>query len=384
MNSYLLLTGATGLLGRYLVRDLLLEDVPTAVLVRPNRRSSAEERVEAMMQSWETRLAQRLPRPHVLSGDISQPGLGLSREDGNWVRKHCDSLLHNAASLTFHGSDPEKEPWKSNYTGVQRVLDFCADLQILDLHHVSTAYVCGLRKGRVLESELDEGQEFSNDYERSKLEAEKLVRSAQGVNTATVYRPAIIVGDSQTGFTTTFHGFYHFVRLAWTLAQSEEIYAAISDDNPDRVPTRLTLSGNEAKNFVPVDWVSAAITEIVRNRAHYGNTYHLTSNKRVTALMMQDVLEKIIGVRNTVFVGAGTTLENPTLVERLFYEHLQTYGSYWRDDPIFDLTNIAGALPHLPCPILDADMLLRLAQTAIELNFRFSDPPVRQLNEATA
>lgn len=384
MSAHLLVTGATGLLGRYLVRDLLQNEEPVAVLVRPNRRHNAVERVEAMMRAWESRLKMPLPRPHVLSGNICEPGLGLSSEDANWVRANCDAVLHNAASLEFHESDRSKDPWRSNVDGVQNVLDFCADMDIWDLHHVSTAYVCGLRKGRVLETELDLGQEFSNDYEKSKLQAEKMVRGAGFFNSVTVYRPAIIVGDSKTGFTTTFHGFYHLVRLAFTLTSSPDIAAAISDDNPDRVPTRLTLSGDEAKNFVPVDWVSAAITEIACSRQHHGETYHLTSPDRVSARMMQDVLEKIIGVRNTVFCGGGTKLDNPTLVERLFYEHLQQYDAYWRDDPIFDLTNTSTALPDNPCPVIGPDMLLRLARKAIELNFRWNDPPVPKLDEVAS
>lgn len=385
MSEHVLLTGATGLLGRYLVRDLLQAEEHVAVLVRPNRRHTAADRVESMMRAWESRLKTDLPRPHVLSGDISQPGLGLSAEDAAWARAHCDSVLHNAASLEFHESDRTKDPWRSNVDGTKHVLDFCAENEIWDLHHVSTAYICGLRKGRVLESEVDVGQTFSNDYEQSKLTAEKLVRDAGSFNSVTVYRPAIIVGDSKTGFTTTFHGFYHLVRLAWTLASNPEFFAAASDENPNRVPTRITLSGEESKNFVPVDWVSKAMTRIVCAREHHNETYHLTSPDRVSARMMQDVLEKIIGVRNTEFCGAGTELDNPTLVEKLFYEHLQQYDAYWRDDPIFDLTNISNALPEAPCPVIGPDMLLRLAQKAIELNFRWNDPPVPKMKSvATA
>ena len=81
MNYHILLTGATGLLGRYLLRDLLLADTPVAVLVRRGRRQSAAERVEAMMLSWEAMLDRELPRPHVLEGDLTKPGLGLSDDE---------------------------------------------------------------------------------------------------------------------------------------------------------------------------------------------------------------------------------------------------------------------------------------------------------------
>src|SRR4029077_1502684 len=69
--SYHLLTGATGLLGNYLLRDLLLKDVPVAVLVRPNRKQTARQRIEAALCAWDAELGISLPRPVVMEGDIS-------------------------------------------------------------------------------------------------------------------------------------------------------------------------------------------------------------------------------------------------------------------------------------------------------------------------
>ncbi len=51
MSYHILMTGATGLLGRYLLRDLMLADVQVAAVVRPSRRTSAQERVDSMMAS---------------------------------------------------------------------------------------------------------------------------------------------------------------------------------------------------------------------------------------------------------------------------------------------------------------------------------------------
>ena len=62
---YRLITGATELLGRYLLRDLLLRDESVVVLVRPTRRESAEHRVDAMLAYWEDRWKRNLPRPVV-------------------------------------------------------------------------------------------------------------------------------------------------------------------------------------------------------------------------------------------------------------------------------------------------------------------------------
>ena len=76
--SYHLLTGGTGLLGRYLLRDLTLADVPLAVVVRATRWESATQRIETAMAAWEKELGRPLVRPVVLEGDITQPDLGLA------------------------------------------------------------------------------------------------------------------------------------------------------------------------------------------------------------------------------------------------------------------------------------------------------------------
>ena len=103
---------------------------------------------------------------------------------------------------------------------MQHVLELCRNAGIRNFHHVSTAYVCGLRQGRILESELDVGQKMSNDYEQSKLQAEKMVRSADFLDSLTVHRPAIIIGDSTNGYTTTYHGFYAPLQAVYTMAQT--------------------------------------------------------------------------------------------------------------------------------------------------------------------
>ncbi len=369
MNYHILLTGATGLLGRYLLRDLLLADTSVAVLVRRGRRQNAAERVEAMMLSWESMLDRELPRPHVLEGDLTKPNLGLDEDELAWVEQNCDSVLHNAASLTFISSDPDGEPWISNVTGTQNVLDVCEKTGIKDFHHVSTSYVCGLRDGDVFENELDEGQEWGNDYERSKVQAETLVRNATFLSPPTFYRPAIIVGDSQTGFTTSFHGFYATLHLTYTLKKS--MNAEMGHD-PSK-PTRITLDGNECKNFVPVDWVSAVTTHVVTNRELHGQTYHLTPESSVSATEVKQVLDLAIGFEGSVFHGAGKPVDDPSEIEQLFYEHIRVYDSYWRDDPKFDGTNTRNAAPHLPCPTIDFDMLLMMANKAIEMDFRWKE-----------
>jgi len=222
------------------------------------------------------------------------------------------------------------------------------------------------------ENELDVGQDFGNDYERSKVEAEKIVRESTLFHEKTFYRPSIIIGDSETGFTTTFHGFYAVMRLAYTLLQSE---TGIEMKSTGNAPVRLTLNGDETKNLVPVNWVSEVMTYILCNREHHGNTYHLTPQNRITTGLMREIIEECFGFSNSEFSGPGK-IDEMSIIESLFYEHLENYASYWRDDPEFDASNTKLAAPHLPCPEVNRELLLKLTKIVVEGNFRFADEPV--------
>lgn len=371
MRDHVLVTGVTGLLGRYILKDLLLAGIPVACLVRGTRRQSAHERMARVMAFWETRLKRKLPAPHVVEGDICAELAGV--DDVHWVAGRCRSVINSAASLSFVSEGPEGEPWRSNVGGTSNVLELCRAADITDFHHVSTAYVCGLRRGVIRENETDEGQAFGNDYERSKVEAEKLVRAADFLTNPTIYRPSIIVGDSQTGFTCSFHGFYAMLRLAVTLAGAftpEQFRQYQSGE----LKVRITLDGTESKNLVAVDWVSDVICHIFNRPEHHGKTYHVTSPNHVSAGLLQSVMHEMMGVATTEFCGSKVTLENATEVESLFYDHLRVYESYWRDDPTFDATNTHNAAPDLTCPNLDHDLLVQLSQAAVETGFRWKDP----------
>lgn len=363
--AYTLLTGATGLLGRYLLKDLLAANTHVAVIVRPTRRANVRQRVESLMCYWDELLGRQFPRPVILEGDIGEENLGLSDKALDWVGEHCDTFLHNAASLTFVSTGPDSEPWRSNVDGTRHCLDVCRNLGIKRFHHVSTAYTCGLREGRIYEHELDMGQKPGNDYEASKIMAEKMVHAADFLESRTFFRPSIIIGDSKTGFTNTFHGYYAPLQLLWMLVKSNGrnetgLFSACS---------RLALNGTEGKNFVPVDWVSEAMAHILIHPELHGKTYHLTPPHRVVSRLTRDVLEQSCGLYGASFTGRDVKLDDLTENEQLFYDHMQVYNSYWRDDPIFDRTNITAACPHLPCPHVDRAMLMKLAQWAIDTEF---------------
>ncbi|MFM9058686.1 MAG: SDR family oxidoreductase [Planctomycetaceae bacterium] len=359
-----LLTGGTGLLGSYVIRDLLLDGCGLAVVVRRERRIAAATRIEAIVHHWERVLGKRLTRPTVLEGDLNAPLCGLDETAIGWVREHCDTVLHNAASLTFRGADREQEPWRSNVHGTANVLGVAKAAGLRHFHHVSTAYVCGLRTGTVCEDDLDVGQDFSNDYERSKVEAERLVRSADHLDSVTVLRPSIIVGDSRTGFTSTYHGYYVILRLGHTLIP----HVPWGIITREALVQSFGVHDHDTKNLVPVDWVSAAIAHVVQTPSARGHTFHLTNPRPVPMDVITRSVEEAVKATLPDPAERTESQDGQWLAENLV-DQMDVYRTYLRDDPVFDRTHIDAVAPHLPCPELDVTTLRRMADFAIARGF---------------
>lgn len=379
-SSCILLTGATGLLGRFLLRDLSAQGRQVAVVVRGNKTANAEKRVDELLHDWREVAGADVPRPVVLEGDITLPGLGLSASVLDWVAANVDEVVHSAASLSFDRRDADGEPYASNVGGTANVLELCRIAGIRRLHHVSTAYVCGLRRGRVLESELDVGQTPGNDYERSKIESEQAVRAANFLDVLTVYRPSIIVGDLVNGFTNTFHGFYKPLRIVQPFVESF-LQASLKSGSLLDV---LGMTGAERKNLVPVDWVSAVMTRIILDPSLHGATYHLTSTRPTSVGLLCRVFEQMVvemAERPRAAVGGGKPASgfDPALLARLFGDQMQVYRAYWRDDPEFDSSATRRAVPDLTSPAIDEPTIRRLCRFAIGNGFRW--PPAA--NEKT-
>ena len=363
-ESYVLLTGATGLVGRYLVRDLLLKGVRLAVLVRPTKKLTAHERMESVLQYWERELNRSMPRPIVLTGDVNQHELGLSELDLEWLKENCDHVIHNAAVLSFYGSDQKQEPWRTNFGGTQNVIEVAKRIEATNWHYVSTAYVCGRRKGVIHENQLNASDGFRNDYEESKFEAEKLIREeADGVAKLTVYRPAVIVGDSKTGYTSSYHGLFLYLRLMATLIPDQP-----RDDNGViQTPIRLQISGDEPRNLVPVDWVSSSIARLFGCPDAHGQTFHLAPEKPVTSREVIDHCHEYFNSEGVVYVGgegpdSKSSQEASNRFEEIILESSRMYDDYFTQDPKFDLTNLQKYISDDPCPEIDREMIFKFIE----------------------
>jgi len=223
-------------------------------------------------------------------------------------------------------------------------------------HYVSTAYVAGKRNGLVLEDELDEGQDFRNDYEHCKCLAEKAVRSDDFIDPPTIYRPAVIAGDSKTGYTSTYHGLSVYLRvISLALAATP-----VGPDGRRHTPLKLPLTGDEQWNIVPVDWVSRTILDLFKNSVARGRTYHLTPRVPLTTRNLFEAAYSYFNSYGVEFCGAGSTEQSKeTIFDLVYANELSVYRDYELTDPQFDTTNLQRFARQHPCPDIDHALLHR-------------------------
>lgn len=360
-KKYHFLTGGTGLLGSYILHNLLQDNQSVAVLARPAKKKSAERRINEIVEDWERETGRYLPRPKVFSGDLRENDFYTENRD--WFASSCQSVIHCAASLTFYGPKGD-EPWVSNIDGTKRILDICQQCDIPTLHYISTAYIAG--SSRVFyENDVNIGQTLRNDYEQSKFEAETMVRSADFIRDLTVYRPSIVVGDSQTGYTTTYHGFYAVLKMAHTLVSR----LSLGSTSGRNLLHALGMKAGELKNFVPVDWVAAVFHHIFSNKQLHGRTYHLTSPDPPELLDFVDVVQEAVETCSTLAHEHDPHRADEEWFFRRYLDQVQIYNAYLQDDPKFDSTNTQTAAPHLPCPAMTKELMLFLAKQAISCQF---------------
>ncbi len=275
----LLFTGFPGFLGKELLPRVLARraDAQALCVVQEKFAAAAREAAEALERADPT-LAGRI---RLVRGDITQPDLGLEPGALPWDVVE----IHHLAAIYDLGVRREVA-LKVNVEGTHNVLHVAQRCDRLErLHYMSTCYVSGRHPGVFREAELERGQAFNNFYEETKHLAEREVRSRmeRGLP-ATIYRPAITVGDSTTGVTQKYDGPYFAIQ--WLLRQRGRV--AI-------MPVVGDLTAEV--NVVPRDFVIRAVAHLGGLPASRGKTYQLADPAPLTAREMLAVLGRALGKR---------------------------------------------------------------------------------------
>src|SRR4051812_505593 len=250
-------TGATGFIGRHLVEELLRNrEGDIHVLVR----AGSQDRLDKL-------IAERFDgsdRIKPVTGDLAEPRLGVGED---WIAANkgsIDHFFHLAAVYDMTADDQSNE--RMNVQGTRNAVDLANALEAGVLHHTSSVAAAGLYKGLFREDMFDEGQKLPSAYHRTKFESEKIAREVSTVPWR-VYRPAVVVGHSQTGEMDKIDGPYYFFKAIQKLRHW--------------LPEWVPLIGPELgyTNIVPVDYVAGAMDHIAHQPDLDGQAFHLTSPK---------------------------------------------------------------------------------------------------------
>jgi NAD(P)-dependent dehydrogenase (short-subunit alcohol dehydrogenase family) len=247
-------TGATGFIGRFLVQELVdRRDGEIFLLCREGSR----HRLDRLIDRWGG--GDRLVP---VIGDLSQDLLGV---DGEWIREHAggiDHFFHLAAVYDMTASEETNE--LMNVGGTRNALELAGALQAGCFHQVSSIAVSGDYRGVFDETMFDEGPLLPSPYHRTKFESEKLVREDCPVPWR-VYRPAVVVGHSETGEMDKIDGPYYFFPLFKRMR--------------DTLPSWLPLVGVDLgdTNVVPVDYVAKALDHLAHLPGRDGEAFHLVN-----------------------------------------------------------------------------------------------------------
>jgi long-chain acyl-CoA synthetase len=263
LTGIVLLTGGTGFLGTQIASRIISStDLSLIVLVRADTVDDAVRKAEREWRPWPDLRKELGRRVSLFAGDVSEPRLGLSENDYNNLVRRVTHVIHAAADLRLNG--PVDQMRGANVAGTRNILDLAiaanADHGLKRFSHISTAYVSGGRTGEIPEQDLTEEYGFYNTYELTKFEAEQLVRKAGAYLPISIFRPGMIVGDSETGHVRTFNTIYYPLRLYL-----------------NRRARIIPASRSLRINIVPVDYVADSIVKLTFADEAKGLTFHLTS-----------------------------------------------------------------------------------------------------------
>ena len=256
MNYFI--TGGTGFIGHNLIGELLLlkKKATLYVLVRKN----SKKKFEAQKKEWGNDAKRVIP----VTGDLTKPMLGIPAKKRRELEGKIDHLFHLGAIYDLL-ADAESQ-MKVNVDGTHNVVKFAENIKAKRFHHMSSIAAAGMYPGIFREDMFEEAHGLDNPYYRTKHDSEAVVRRECRVPWR-VYRPGIVVGNSETGVIDKIDGPYYFFKLIQKMRKMM----------PSWMPA-LGLEGGRI-NIVPVDWVVAATLHIAHKPKLDGKCFHLTDPK---------------------------------------------------------------------------------------------------------
>jgi NAD(P)-dependent dehydrogenase (short-subunit alcohol dehydrogenase family) len=250
------ITGGTGFIGQHLIELLLKRRGKIYVLVR----KGSEKKLDRLKE----RSGKGEDRIVGVTGDLTKPFLGVAPARRKELAGKINHFFHLAAIYDLSADAASQEA--ANIEGTRNAVRLAATLKAKRFHHVSSIAAAGLYPGTFTEDMFEEATGLDNPYFRTKHDSEGIVRKECRVPWR-IYRPGIVVGDSETGEIDKIDGPYYFFKLIQKMRRIM----------PPWMPA-IGLEGGRI-NIVPVDFVARAMDHLAHLPRQDGKCFHLTDPK---------------------------------------------------------------------------------------------------------
>jgi thioester reductase-like protein len=271
----ILLTGATGFLGAFLLDELIQSTQANIYcLIRCANLEVGREKLQRNLERYGLHDTAQSDRVIPLLGDLAKPLLGLAELQFHKLASQIDLIYHNGAFVNL--IYPYAALRDINVLGTQEVLRLASQVKIKPVHYISTLDVFQSDRHAQMDLLVEQDDYIgfagpNGGYAQSKWVAEKLVMAAheRGIPTC-IYRPGMIVGDSRTGVSKTEDLLCRFIKGSIQLGNVPEL----------PLPMHLT----------PVDYVSKAIVSLSLQRSSWGQAFHLAN---ANPLLLKQLVQHI-------------------------------------------------------------------------------------------
>jgi nucleoside-diphosphate-sugar epimerase len=372
----IVLTGATGFLGAFLMAGLLDRGYHVTVLGRSSKEMGPSDRMSDLVR-WFS-LADPGERLCALEADFSKTHLGLDDATYGRLCTAADKIIHCASDTSFAERNRARV-MATNVNSLPALLDLAADARTKHLYYVSTAYAAGMREGICMETPISTDS-FTNVYEESKAEAEGIIgRYCENTGVPlSILRPSIVYGHSKTGRALKFNALYSPVKSLSCIRdifikdiveqggkRSRQWGINMGDDGTVCLPLAIYLPIRGTVNLIPVDYFVESALCIIEHSGSSG-IYHITSDNPPDMTTLAEYSERFLGLRGirAVWDPSGKN-PAPNPAEELFDRFIEQYRPYLSDRRIFDRSRTKSITPGLSTPAFTYEIFERCMDYAV-------------------
>lgn len=286
----ILITGATGFLGKNLIKKFISAgEGKIFAVVRKTRGGSVAERRNIFIKRVFPHKDQRMASKRLcfIPGDITKKDLGIAPGRLKRLESTVDTIYHTAAVTTLGQS--LKDIRKVNVRGTENILrlglNWHRNGMLTRINHISTAYIVGKSNRALSEDLVSLNREFNNTYERTKLEAEHLVDKYRKKGLPIdIYRPSIIIDSvpiDKYNTSDIFKLFYMSVKTIFG---------------------EILISRDATLNILPADIVTDAIYSLSTSGGKKNRVYNIVNPRAVKARDIIRVLCEDANVKEPKYV----------------------------------------------------------------------------------